>query len=141
VGHAAPGRGDRPLHPAAPELVLALHHHLSWPLGALVYIFVEAVPDFNLARESFKVFPRRKRINQLIIAIRDNPSAGNYEELGNLYMTTANSRWRGKPSIRPLPPARTRWTRTTAAVCAPSNWAMLPGAARSGAGGAQGFGF
>ena len=56
------------------------------PLGALVYIFVEAVPDFNLARESFKVFPRRKRINQLIIAIRDNPSAGNYEELGNLYM-------------------------------------------------------
>jgi hypothetical protein len=44
------------------------------PLGALVYIFVEAVPDFNLARESFKVFPRRKRINQLI------------EELGNLYM-------------------------------------------------------
>jgi hypothetical protein len=56
------------------------------PLGALVYIFVEAVPDFGLARESFKVFPRRKRINQLVVAIRDNPSAGNYEELGNLLM-------------------------------------------------------
>jgi hypothetical protein len=56
------------------------------PLGALVYLFVEAVPDLGLARESFKVFPRRKRINQLVIAIRDNPSAGNYEELGNLYM-------------------------------------------------------
>jgi hypothetical protein len=55
-------------------------------IGALVYLFVEAVPDIGLARESFKVFPRRKRINQLVIAIRDNPSAGNYEELGNLYM-------------------------------------------------------
>jgi len=32
------------------------------------------------------VFPRRKRIGQLELAIRDNPSAGNWEELGNLYM-------------------------------------------------------
>lgn len=56
------------------------------PVGALVYIFVEALPDVGLARESFKVFPRRKRINQLVIAIRDNPSGGNFEELGNLYM-------------------------------------------------------
>ena len=36
---------------------------LSW-VGALVYIFVEVLPDLGLARESFKVFPRRKRINQ-----------------------------------------------------------------------------
>jgi hypothetical protein len=56
------------------------------PLGALIYLCVEALPDIGLARQSFKVFPRRKRINQLGIAIRDNPSAGNYEELGNLYM-------------------------------------------------------
>jgi len=56
------------------------------PIGALVYLFVEALPDLGLARESFKVFPRRKRINQLVFAIRDNPSGGNYEELGNLYM-------------------------------------------------------
>lgn len=56
------------------------------PIGALVYIFVEVLPDFGLARESFKVFPRRKRINQLVFAIRDNPSGGNYEELGNLLM-------------------------------------------------------
>lgn len=60
------------------------------PIGALVYLFVEALPDIGLARESFKVFPRRKRINQLVIAIRDNPSAGNYEELGNLYMDDGN---------------------------------------------------
>ena len=58
---------------------------LGFP-GALVYLLLEALPDIGLARESFKVFPRRKRINQLLFAIRDNPSGGNYEELGNLYM-------------------------------------------------------
>jgi len=56
------------------------------PPGALIYLLVEAVPDIGLARQSFKVFPRRKRIGQLLLAIRDNPSAGNYEELGDLYM-------------------------------------------------------
>jgi len=56
------------------------------PLGALVYLGVEAVPDAGLLGESFKVFPRRKKIAALEIAIRDNPSAGNYEELGDLYM-------------------------------------------------------
>jgi hypothetical protein len=56
------------------------------PLGALVYIFVEVLPDMGLLRQSFKVFPRRKRISTLETAVRDNPSAGNYEELGDLYM-------------------------------------------------------
>lgn len=56
------------------------------PVGALVYLCVEAVPDIGLARESFKRFPRRKRIAELELAIRDNPSPGNYEELGELYM-------------------------------------------------------
>jgi hypothetical protein len=56
------------------------------PLGALIYIFAEALPDFGLLRQSFKVFPRRKRIGELETAVRDNPSAGNYEELGDLYM-------------------------------------------------------
>ena len=56
------------------------------PLGALVYIFVEVLPDLGLLRQSFKVFPRRKRISQLEMMVRDNPSAGNYEELGDLYM-------------------------------------------------------
>jgi hypothetical protein len=60
------------------------------PLGALIYLCVEALPDIGLARQSFQVFPRRKRINQLEIAIRDNPSAGNYEELGNLFMDDGN---------------------------------------------------
>ena len=56
------------------------------PLGAIVYLFAEAIPDIGLLGPSFKAFPRRKRIGQLEIAIRDNPSAGNYEELGDLYM-------------------------------------------------------
>jgi hypothetical protein len=56
------------------------------PLGALIYIFVEVLPDFGLLQQSFKGFPRRKRIAQLQIEIRDNPSSGNYEELGDLYM-------------------------------------------------------
>jgi hypothetical protein len=56
------------------------------PIGALVYIFAEVLPDLGLLRQSFKGFPRRKRIAQLNMEIRDNPSSGNFEELGDLYM-------------------------------------------------------
>jgi hypothetical protein len=55
-------------------------------IGALVYIVVEVVPDAGLLRTSFQVFPRRRRIRELERAILDNPSAGNYEELGLLYL-------------------------------------------------------
>ena len=54
--------------------------------GALIYLVVEALPDAGLLGQSFKVFPRRKRMGQLEAMIRDNPSPGNYEELGDLYM-------------------------------------------------------
>ena len=56
------------------------------PIGALVYLFAEAIPDIGLLRGSLKVFPRRKRIRELEGLIRANPSAGNFEELGDLYM-------------------------------------------------------
>lgn len=56
------------------------------PVGAIIYIFVEVAPDIGLLRQSFKVFPRRKRISELETIVRDNPSSGNYEELGDLYM-------------------------------------------------------
>jgi hypothetical protein len=56
------------------------------PIGALVYLFAEVLPDAGLLRGSFKVFPRRKRIGQLLNIVRVNPSSGNYEELGDLYM-------------------------------------------------------
>jgi hypothetical protein len=55
-------------------------------IGSLVYIVVEVIPDAGLLRDSFQVFPRRRRINELEHAILDNPSAGNYEELGLLYL-------------------------------------------------------
>jgi tetratricopeptide (TPR) repeat protein len=37
-----------------------------------------------------QVFPRRRRIRELERAILDNPSAGNYEELGLLYLDDGN---------------------------------------------------
>jgi len=55
-------------------------------VGALIYIVVEVIPDASLLRSSFQVFPRRQRIHELERAILDNPSAGNYEELGLLYL-------------------------------------------------------
>lgn len=58
---------------------------VSW-IGALVYIVVEVIPDAGLLRSSFQVFPRRRRIHELERAVLDNPSAGNYEELGLLYL-------------------------------------------------------
>jgi len=60
------------------------------PLGAAVYIFMEVVPDFGLLRQSFEMFPRRKRIRQLESLVLDNPAAGNYEELGDLLMEDRN---------------------------------------------------
>jgi hypothetical protein len=60
------------------------------PLGAIIYLLAEALPDIGMLGQSFKVFPRRKRIGELEAAIRDNPSAGNYEELGDLYMDDGN---------------------------------------------------
>lgn len=56
------------------------------PLGALIYLCAEALPDLGLLRNSFQAFPRRKRIRQLLVEIHDNPSAGNLEELADLYM-------------------------------------------------------
>ena len=55
-------------------------------VGAAAYLVAEAVPDIGLLRGAFQVFPRRKRIKQLEIAILDNPSIGNFEELGDLYL-------------------------------------------------------
>ena len=54
-------------------------------LGALVYIVAEVIPDLGLLRGTFQGFPRRRRIQQVNALILDNPSAGNYEELADLY--------------------------------------------------------
>lgn len=59
-------------------------------LGAIVYLALEAVPDVGLLGQSFKVFPRRRRIRELEAIILENPSAGNYEELADLYLDDQN---------------------------------------------------
>jgi hypothetical protein len=58
---------------------------LGW-VGALIYIVAEVIPDAGLLSTTFQVFPRRRRIRELEQAVLDNPSAGNYEELGLLYL-------------------------------------------------------
>jgi hypothetical protein len=55
-------------------------------VGALVYFVAEVIPDAGLLRGVFQVFPRRKRIKELEAIVLDNPSIGNYEELGDLYL-------------------------------------------------------
>ncbi len=56
------------------------------PLGALVYIVAEVLPDAQLLGGTVRGFSRRKRIHELQAAVIDNPSAGTYEELGQLYL-------------------------------------------------------
>jgi len=55
------------------------------PLGSIIYLAVEALPEMR-DPDIFKVFPRRKRIRELSAIVQENPSAGNYEELGQLYL-------------------------------------------------------
>ena len=78
-------------------------------LGALAYILVEVIPDAGLLRGAFQVFPRRKRIKALEAAIIDNPSVGNYEELGDLYLEDGQFiGWVTLWGSRPTRPSRNR---------------------------------
>jgi hypothetical protein len=54
-------------------------------LGAGVYVFAEMIPDLGLLRGTFQGFGRKSRIQMLEAQILDNPSAGNLEELAELY--------------------------------------------------------
>ncbi|HYT76963.1 MAG TPA: tetratricopeptide repeat protein [Vicinamibacterales bacterium] len=60
------------------------------PIGALVYVFMEVVPDAGLLRQSFERYGRRKRIAYLEALVLQNPAAGNYEELGDLLLDEGN---------------------------------------------------
>src|SRR6202047_1249005 len=55
------------------------------PLGALVYLVVEMLPDAALLRHTYQGYGRRSRIAAVERDILDNPSAANLEELGELY--------------------------------------------------------
>src|ERR1700758_1670194 len=54
-------------------------------LGAGVYVVAEMIPDLGLLKGTFDGFGRRSRIQTVETQIIDNPSAGNYEELAELY--------------------------------------------------------
>jgi hypothetical protein len=57
------------------------------PLGALIYLLVEAAPDLSfLSQQSARGFSRRKRIRELEALVQVNTAVGNFEELGDLYM-------------------------------------------------------
>jgi len=54
---------------------------LGW-IGASAYILIEIVPDLGLDRPFRSYFVLRKRIELLDREVQQNPSAGNYEDLG-----------------------------------------------------------
>lgn len=54
-------------------------------LGAAVYIVAEVLPEAGVLHNAYQNFGRRSRIKVVETAILDNPSAANYEELGELY--------------------------------------------------------
>ena len=59
-------------------------------IGPLVYLFMEAVPDWQPRK--FDFFSRSRRIRELKSLVIDNPSAGNYEELGDLLLDSGDYR-------------------------------------------------
>jgi hypothetical protein len=56
------------------------------PFGAAAYLVVEGIPDLGLLPGFWQGFGRRNRIKILETQILDNPSPGNYEELGELLL-------------------------------------------------------
>jgi len=60
------------------------------PIGALVYLVVEAGPDLQLLKGGVKFFPRRRRISELRAIVAQNPAPANYEELADLYFEDGN---------------------------------------------------
>jgi len=61
-------------------------------VGALAYFLIEGLPDWDDMKRSMRGPSRRRRIETLRAMIHDNPSAGNYEELGALLVE--ERKWR-----------------------------------------------
>jgi len=53
--------------------------------GALVYIVAEMLPDAGFLQNVYRGYGRKSRIAVVERAVIDNPSAANFEELGELY--------------------------------------------------------
>src|SRR5438477_979454 len=55
-------------------------------IGALAYFLINGLPDFRNLQRTLRGPARRKRIHVLRVLVIQNPSAGNYEELGELLL-------------------------------------------------------
>jgi len=55
-------------------------------IGSLAYFLIEGI-NYDALGRSVHGPSRRRRIRELRLLVRDNPSAGNYEELGELLLT------------------------------------------------------
>jgi len=55
-------------------------------VGSAAYLVIEGIPDLGLLKGTFQGFGRRTRIQKLETDILDNPSAANFEELGEMYL-------------------------------------------------------
>jgi hypothetical protein len=62
------------------------------PLGALIYLAIEWLPEL-FDPGAFRFLERGRRVREVEAAIRQNPSAGNYEELGLLRLDKGD--WAG----------------------------------------------
>jgi hypothetical protein len=62
------------------------------PLGALIYLAIEWLPEL-FDPGAFRFVERGRRVREVESAIRQNPSAGNYEELGLLRLDKSD--WAG----------------------------------------------
>jgi hypothetical protein len=60
------------------------------PVGSLVYIIVEVLPDLRAGHGSSGWMTKRKRLRELEAVVLDNPSAGNFEELADLHLQDQN---------------------------------------------------
>lgn len=62
------------------------------PLGALIYLAIEWLPEL-FDPGAFRFLERGRRVREVEASIRQNPSAGNYEELGLLRLDKGD--WAG----------------------------------------------
>src|ERR1700674_2565655 len=62
------------------------------PIGALIYLAVEWLPEL-FAPGAFGFSERGRRLREVEANVRQNPSAGNYEELGLLRLDKGD--WAG----------------------------------------------
>ncbi|MGO9336068.1 MAG: tetratricopeptide repeat protein [Terracidiphilus sp.] len=60
------------------------------PLGAAFYLGMNALPDFIASFQAFRGITHQRHITELEAKVEENPSAANYEELGDLYMGCGN---------------------------------------------------